>query len=612
MAICFVSFSFASCKGSNDDVTLVSDDKWRDAVNASADTGTTYGRLTDDEIKTVVEGIVREETGDDSYTWDGSYSSLTDEQKDKIEDKIAQDNKIRVEINDSGISYDKIVPTYEEIVKYINDTVGDELKEQHGDDYVWNGDYTDLTDEQQDEVEQVIDDDGYDVIVDDDGVISTPSDPVSETVLSSVSRQNLQTFGGTTHDRFMAVTATSDGGYAALINTNSRNGDCSDANINWARTVSGVVKYNANGEVQWKKFIGGNNTVELSAIAQLKDGSIVTVGYTSSTDISGISKTGRDLDGLIVKYSAEGEQTAIKAVVGKGSEYFSSVAATPDGGFVVGGKVTSSDGDFDGLTAKCIHAVLFKYDKDCNIYWKRALNGGTMHSNFQSIAVNKDGEIFALCLTMASTNDFKGITGFGMGDSVIFKFNQNGERLWYKTIVSTGYDDAKCVACSPDGGCVIVGHYNATVNADGTFASYHNYGDFDGFFAKYNKDGTLDWINTLNGFYAEDITGIAAIDGGYVLCGTSKSSNIDFAASGNKGETDAFVLLISETGEKLDLQTIGGKQPDTFLGVCAIDASTFAVVGGTQSSDGGYAGLTPSGKTDDYICTSAVFKTVKS
>ena len=612
MSLLFCVFCFASCRGTEQvDTTLVSENKWKDAVDTAKDEKIP-GRLTDDELKSEIESVIREDTKNNSYIWNGDYSSLTDEQKDKIEDRIAKDKGIRVEITDSGIVYDKIIPTYEEIVKYVNDTVGNELKEKYGDDYVWDGNYSDLTDEQKDKIEDAINDDGYDVIVDDGGVISTPSDPVSKTVLSTVAKQNIKTFGGSNHDRFLAVKATPDGGYAAMLNTFSKNGDCSEVDSGWSRTISGIVKFNAQGEVQWKKFIGGNNSVKLNAMTVLADGSIVAVGETNSTNITGVNKKDISLDAFIIKYSPEGEQTAIKLVAGSKGEYFSSVAATPDGGFVAGGKAESSDGDFSGLADKCIKAVLFKYDKDCNIYWKRALNGGNKHVNFQSLAVNKDGDIFAACLTMSSTNDFSSLTGFGKGDSIIIKLDMNGERQWVKTVVSSGNDNVTCIACSPDGGCVVAGEYTSLASADGTFASYHNYGDADGFIIKYNKDGSMDWLNTVNGFDSDSISGIESVDGGYVVCGDSKSSNMDFALSGNKGERDAFVLLIDETGKKLNLQTVAGKEIDVFLGVCALDDSTFVVVGGTQSADGDYANLSPAGKKDDYISTAILYKTVKS
>lgn len=612
LSVVFSVVCFASCRGAQqDNTTLVSEDEWKEVIG-SGKNETIPGRLTDEEIKSQIEAVIREETKDDSYIWDGEYSSLTKEQRKKIEDAIAKEKGIRVDITDSGIVYDKIIPEYNEIVDYVNDTVGDELKDRYGDDYVWDGDYSDLTPEQQDEVEDAINEDGYDVIVDDGGIISKPSDPVSETVLSSVARQKIATFGGSGQDRFFSVKATPDGGFAAMLNTFSKDGDCSDADKSWVRTISGVVKFNAQGEVQWKKFIGGNNSVKLSAMAVLSDASIVAVGETTATNIPGAPKKGRSLDAIMVKYSPQGEQENVRILSGAEGDYFSSVAATPDGGFVVGGKAISSDGDFEGLAKDCIKAVIFKYDKDFNVYWKRALNSGKMHANFQSIDVNKDGDIFAACLTMSQSNDFSSLVGFGKGDSVIIKFNKNGERQWLKTIVGSGNESANCVTPSPDGGCVVVGVYNTPVAADGTFASYHNYGDMDGFIIKYNKDGSMDWLNTVSGFKLESVMGVAPVDGGYVICGDTYSNNRDFALSGNKGERDTFVMLIDQTGKKLHLQTIGGSGLEMALGICALDDTNFVVVGGTQSTDGDFAGLSPAGKKDSYICTTILFKTVKS
>ncbi|HZJ78893.1 MAG TPA: hypothetical protein VFD52_08860 [Clostridia bacterium] len=609
LAVCLVAVSFAACGSGDDDVTLAApDDTWKPAVETNEQNDL---RLSDDEIKSIIEKVIGEE--DEGYEWQGDYSKLTKEQKNKIEDKIYKEKGIRVIISDKGIVYDKTVPTYEEIVEAVNSTVGDELKEQKNDDnYVWNGDYSELTQEQKEKIEKELKDDGYDVVIDDNGVSETPPEPISDTVLVGFERDNLQTFGGSGHDRFMAVTATSDGGYAALINTYSKDGDCSIADNGWSRNISGVVKYNAQGVQQWKKLVGGNNDVTLSAIAELVDGSIVCAGYTTATNISGLPKSlATGLDGLIVKYSADGKNANMRLVVGEKGEYFSSIAATPDGGFVVGGKTESSDNDFEGLTENSIKSVLFKYDKDFKLYWKRALASGKKHSNFQALSVNEDGYIFATCLSMSDTDDFETLTNFGNGDSVVVKYDKNGQMQWHKSIVGVGNDDATSILATKDGGCLVGGKYNSSTRNTGTFAPYHNYGAFDGFYIKYDSSGKMTWLKTLKGIENEEIKSMIEVDGGYVLCGTSQSDNMDFALAGNKGRMDAYILLTDEAGKKIELKTLAGINSESFNGLAALNENTFVVVGGTQSSDGDYKGLSPAGNEDAYICVSAIFKTVK-
>lgn len=523
-------------------VTAKADDEWRDAF--PQDDVTTKPALTDTELDAKIKEILGTDSG-----WDGDYANLTAEQRAKITAYFAESG-YSVEIADSGV----IVK--ENAFAPVSDT--------------------------------------YETVA-----------PVSDKVLSDLATGTTTAFGGAGNAMFESVVATQDGGFAASGFFSVASGDFSGANKNWSGNKSMLIKYDKDRKLEWKAFLGGDGGgLNFRGLAQLTDKSYIVVGDTNSPELG--AKSDKTLDAVLIKYSAAGKQEWIKIVGGSKNEYFNSVAATPDGGFIAGGKVESSDGDFEGLRADAIKAVLIKYDASGAVLWKRAITG-SMHSDFEGIAINKDGDIFATCKTMSKDGDFAGIAGRGEADTLIFCYDKNGKFNWVRSFSGSGADELTAVTCSPDGGCVIAGKYSILATADGSFAPYHNAGNYDSFLVKYNKNGSIGWTKPFAGYENEEITGITTVNGGYAAVGMSNSNNRDFAVIGNKGGRDGFVLLLNELGETVKVLPLAGTAEDVPRATASYDSNKIFVVGGTNSSDYFFADLTPAVSKGLYNCFAADF-----
>ncbi|HOU09189.1 MAG TPA: hypothetical protein PLD68_00620 [Clostridiales bacterium] len=496
----------------------------------------------------------------------------------------------------------------------INDIISKAL----GEGAEWKGDYAALREAQRKAVKDAFEKLGYDVTVTDSGIRFNPGEngltvsdvyktgeTVSDKVISGLQRGFVKTFNTSGNDIYSDAVACGEDGFAAVGIFGTADGDCKDADSAWTGVKSMLVRYSAKGEVLWKSFLGGGDGATLVALDRLKDGGFVAVGQTKSAEFG--AKPGNMIEGLIAKYSADGKKLWAKVVGGSKNEYFSSVCATSDGGFLVGGKTESSNGDFQGLRADSIKAVLIKYDANGNMLWKRALTG-TMHSNIEGIAVNAAGEIYATCETMSSDGSLTGIAGRGNADTVIVKYDKNGKPLWVNCFSGSGIDELVYIAAAPDGGCVIGGRFSIAVSADGSFKDIHNAGGFDAFLVKYNPDGTIGWTRSIAGFLNDRITGIAAVDGGYAVCGISESSNRDFAQLGNLGEQDGFVMLLSEAaGSTTGFATVAGKADDVARSICASPGGKLYLVGGTTSSDGTFMNVTPAAKNGNFAAFAVSF-----
>lgn len=406
-------------------------------------------------------------------------------------------------------------------------------------------------------------------------------------------------FGGTGLDTYRAITPCKDGGYVAVCYTDSKNGSLDGANKEWGGSVA-AVKYTAAGEQVWKYVLGGNGEIMAEDVAELKDGSLVIVGSTAAKNTDAPVRT-QTVSTIIIRLNKDGSLLWMYSFPGdkeQKADYASSVAATPDGGFVVGGKANSTAGLFSG--GKASTAYLFKFDKNCNVKWRKTL-AGSKSNNFSGVAVAKNGDIYAACTTTSTDDDFAGlINGKSYAkNTVLLKFDKNGNMKWSKNLDGTGNSEIDKLYATADGGCVAAGSYTIFKRADGIYRI--NYGDSDGYAIRYDADGNVCWAHNYGGSKADYILGIAEIDNGFALVGRTQSDDYSFQGYTHGGEEDGFVMLINENGEVCTTYLLDGTKGDSAMCVCPLNDGTFVAAGYTKSSDNVFAGSKASGQAMAFV-----------
>lgn len=595
LALCLV-FSLAACNNDNNpeenttlDNVAPADDTWREAVpNAGK---VKMPALTPAEIDALIASALGH-----GVDWQGDYATLTDAQRTILKAAFKRAG-YTVEITDNGVVFDT-----ESLVDLNGDDVETLIRQAVPD---WDGSYAGFTAAQKEAIRTAFEQAGYAVEITLEGIVfkdpKTPEvsdvykepETVFKNPAADITLDRLNTFGSSGNDMLASVWATPDGGYAAVGIFGTADGDCKDASRSWSSTKSMIFKVGPTGDVEWRNFLGGDDRVKFDAVTRLAGGGYIAVGQTKASELG--VKPANATVGLIVKYTEGGKQEWVKLVTGSKNEYFSAVSATPDGGFVIGGKAESSDGDFAGLKPDSIKAVLIKYTAAGDPLWKRAL-AGTMHSNVEGISVNKNGDIFATCITKSDDGDFAGIGGRGDFDSLVVKYDKNGNFQWINSFSGNGPDELTAVAVSPDGGCVIGGRYAIEGGrTDGSFEPYHNAGSYDAFLVKYNADGTIGWTRSIAGFKNEQVTGIAAVNGGYVVVGMTDSDNRDFAQLPPRGLQDGFAWLVNEKGDLVTVLPLAGSNEDVPRAVSSFDGIRVHIVGGTKSADHTFKDLSPAG-----------------
>ncbi len=384
-------------------------------------------------------------------------------------------------------------------------------------------------------------------------------------------------------DIFRKIIPAEKGGFIAISYSMSKTGIYEGASKSF-ENFGTIMKISDSGDVEWKYFVGGDANIDLYDVTQLKDGSIVAVGYTLATDTDAPINSYL-YSGLIVKVSDKGEYMWSYSFPGNddtNGEYIQSVCATPDGGFVAGGRADSNAGLFSGTQADHFKAFLFKFDRRGNIEWRKTLSG-SKGNTFEAIDVNDDGDIFATCVTLSNDGSFTSFKGYGItANTVVVKFQKDGKLLWSRNLMSSGLSEFKAIDATEDGGCIVGGRYSIAKKADGSFSI--SYGLTDGYVVKYDANGGVCWSRIIGGKAEDEITAIKETPNGIVVVGKTKSADLDFSGTKNLGENDGFVMVLDNAGKTLCTSKIAGSGEDLINGL-AVSESGFAIVGFTRSTD---------------------------
>lgn len=217
------------------------------------------------------------------------------------------------------------------------------------------------------------------------------------------------TVGGSGTDQFRSVSQTIDGGYIAAGITNSNDGDVSG---NHGSNDFWVVKLSATGELQWQKTLGGTGSDVGQYIVQNNDGTYMAIGTTSSFngDVSG-NHGGSEY--WMIKLSETGTMLWQKCIGGTSSDIARAMQPTNDGGFIITGN--SSSNDYDASYTQGLGDFwVVKIDALGNVQWEKSM-GGTGADDSTSVQETSDGGFIITGQTTSTDGDItenKGIYDF--------------------------------------------------------------------------------------------------------------------------------------------------------------------------------------------------------
>ena len=359
-----------------------------------------------------------------------------------------------------------------------------------------------------------------------------------------------------------------------------------------AELFSASVQLNAVPEgpaLDWQRCLGGSMTELLNSIQKTGDGGYITAGYAYSYDGDVSGHHGGWTDAWVVKLDSGVTLQWQQCFGGTGDDSAWGIIQTNDGGYSIAGRTTSDNGDFSGNHGSG-DAWVVKINLDRETEWQQCL-GGSGDDTAYSIQQTGDSGFIIAGETYSDDGNVSG--NHGGGDAWIVKLDTNGTLQWQQCLGGSGYDNAKSIRETGDGGYIITGE---TFSNDGDAGGNHGGGDV--WVVKVNSGGTLQWQQCLGGAGGDKAYSIQKTgDGGYIIAGGTSSNDGD--AGGNHGGGDAWVVKLSSGGTLQWQQCLGGTSGDTAYSIEPAEGGGYLIAGETHSDDGDVSGK--HGKWDGWV-----------
>ena len=340
-----------------------------------------------------------------------------------------------------------------------------------------------------------------------------------------------KSYGGSGNETPNSVIQTSDGGYLMAGSSSAADGDVTK---NYGTDDVWLVKTDSAGTLQWQKSYGGSGSEYALFVAQATDGNYLFVGYSTSSD-SDLTINHGGYDCWVVKTDTAGTILWKKTYGGSGNDFTKSVQPTSDGGCIISGETSSSDGDITGSHGGT-DLWLIKLDTAGTIKWQKVY-GGSGSDGARFAEQTADGGYIATGYSNSTNGDVTG--NHGNTDAWVLKTDSAGIIQWQKSLGGSNSDDACVVHATTDGGYMVAAFTGST---DGDVTSNHGGNDY--WVVKLDSTSSPVWQKTFGGTNNDRATSLQlTTDGGIVVSGYSSSTDVD--VTGNHGSSDFWVVKLT-------------------------------------------------------------------
>ena len=270
------------------------------------------------------------------------------------------------------------------------------------------------------------------------------------------------------------------------------------------------------------------------------------------------------------------------------------IKMTTDGGTIVGGYTDSKSGDVSPQPNRDFWDLwLVKLDKCGQIEWEKSL-GGTGYESARDLVQTSDGGY----LVLGETNSTDGgvVAGFGgTKDIWLLKISSNGILEWQKRFGGSGLDVGNHIELMKDGSCLIAA---SSTSNDGHITGNHSSGTYtDGVLMKIDAAGNLAWSKCFGGTKNEELFDIEVING--TIFATGFTNSIDGDIPPSQKNYDVWLLAIDAAGNKVMSKIYGGSQNDVAYCMTKGADGSLTMAGYTTSNDGDVSGA--KGSQDYWI-----------
>ena len=157
--------------------------------------------------------------------------------------------------------------------------------------------------------------------------------------------------------------------------------------------------------------------------------------------------------------------------------------------------------------------------------------------------------------------------------------------IWKKCFGGSLEDKANCIIPALDGGFLVAG---SSKSNDGDLTAHHGSTDStDAWIFKISPAGELEWQKSYGGDNRDEfVQVIATADGNYLAVGNTRSKNGDVTSYGYHKDLDIWVVKLDRHGNILWETAVGGRGKDSIRSVKNTMDGGYVFIGSTTSIDG--------------------------
>lgn len=394
-------------------------------------------------------------------------------------------------------------------------------------------------------------------------------------VNAEISAPNIEwekSYGGTKLDSLTAIQQTSDGGYIMAGWSLSKDGEVTG---NHGESDYWLIKSDSVGNIQWKRTYGGKKWDYASSIQETSAGFFIVAGTSESNDGDVSENHGSD-DFWIILLDIQGNLIWQKTFGGSQRDISPLIRETAEGGFIIVGETSSTDGDVTGNHGGSDY-WLIKIDQLGNMQWEKCL-GGSQDEVPRSIQITPGNGYIIAGSSLSNDGDVRG--NHGKSDFWIVLVDDLGNIQWQKSLGGSETDKAYSIQNTSDGGFISAG---VTQSNDGDVTN--NPEKQDCWIVKLDSQGNITWEKIYGGSDLDQANSIQETsEGGFIIAGATKSNDGD--VTGNHGDLDYWLLKIDAQGNLMWQKNFGGSGKDQANSIQETSDGGFMLAGSSRSNDG--------------------------
>ena len=372
-----------------------------------------------------------------------------------------------------------------------------------------------------------------------------------------------------------------------------------------------LAKFDPEGGHLWSRSFGSTSVDRVNGIDVDADGSVYVGGFVGgAVTLAGTTYPALgSLDGFVARFDAAGELQWARIVGGANEDRILDVAAHPDFAVVVSGQFQGA-ASFGGagFNFGMGHSMFTAlYDDVGGFAWSRAAAPtGPLYSSYgRGVAARESDEIYVTGYATHGVDFGNGpLAVNGASDAFLVHYAADGTLLDAVLLGDSGAEYGNAIDAADDGYLMVAGGFSGTADFGG--GPLVSAGGGDVFVARFALNLTHEWSAAYGDTGDQFAVGIDDFDGQVALTGQFVGFP-DFgggALDGGGPDPDAFVALFGAQGEHVWSRGIGAGEAYAYgYDVALAPGSRVWVTGGAQGTVdfGGGELATADGSLDAWL-----------